>query len=123
MLEQKLEQDIKKSLLSGDRLRLSTLRLLKAGVLNFKVANNSRYLKSGNKDKADAEMAEKSIIDEYLPNQLSEEEISSIVVDAIKAIDASGLKDMGKVIQYVKDKTKGAADSAIIAKITKEKLT
>src|ERR1700752_3547961 len=101
MLEQRLEQDIKTALLAGDKSRALTLRGLKAALLNVKVATGKResgltdaevlpilskeakkrqesadlYQQGGNQEKAEAELTEKAIIEEYLPAQLSEAEL------------------------------------------------
>lgn len=147
-LEQRLEQDIKAALLSGDKTRATTLRGLKAVLLNVKVATGKRdsgltdaevlpvlgkeskkrqesvdlYVQGGDQARADAELAEKAIIDAYLPAQLSEAEVSEIVDEAIKTTGATGQSDMGKVIGLAKQKTGAAADGAVIARLAKEKL-
>lgn len=148
MLEQKIEQDLKTALLAHDAQRVSVLRGLKSVLLNVKVATGKRdsglsdeevlpifskeakkrqesadlYKQGGSQEKADAELAEKAIIEEYLPEQLGETEISAMVDEAIKATGAEGPKDMGKVIGQVKQTAGASADGGLIAKITKEKL-
>lgn len=148
-LEEKLEQDIKAALLSGDKVKATTLRGLKATLLNAKVAAGKRddgltddevlkifakqskqrqesadmYIQGGAQDKADFELTEKALIDEYLPAQLSEQEIGKAVDDAISATGASGSADMGKVIGHVKGQLGAGADGAIIARLAKEKLS
>jgi uncharacterized protein YqeY len=147
-LEQRLEQDIKDALLSGDKTRATTLRGLKAVLLNVKVATGKRdsgltddevlqtlakeakkrqesadlYTQAGDAARTEAELAEKAIIDAYLPAQLSEEEITELVDEAIAATGAAGPQGMGQVIGQVKAKTGASADGAIIARIAKEKL-
>lgn len=147
-LEQQLEQDIKDALLKGDKTRATTLRGLKAVLLNVKVAQGKRdagltddevlqtlskeskkrqesidmYKQGGAEDKAAVEQAEKAIIDAYLPAQLSEEEIAKLVDEAIAQTGASGPQGMGQVIGQVKAKAGPAADGAVIARIAKEKL-
>jgi uncharacterized protein len=59
----------------------------------------------------------------YLPAQLSEEEITSIIEAAIQQLGANGMSDMGKVIGVVKSKVGNTADGAIVAKLVKEQLT
>ncbi|HUA12930.1 MAG TPA: GatB/YqeY domain-containing protein [Candidatus Sulfotelmatobacter sp.] len=148
MLEAKLEQDIKTALLAGDKRKATTLRGLKAVLLNVKVAEGKRdsglsdnevieslakeakkrqesadlYIQGGNKERADQELAEKAIIEEYLPPKLSDDEIGNLITQAIKDTGAAGPQDMGKVIGAVKAKTGAGADGALIAKLTKEKL-
>lgn len=148
MLEQQLEQDIKAALLSGDKTRATTLRGLKAALLNVKVATGKRdsgltdeevlpilskeskkrqesadlYVQGGDQTRADAELAEKAIIDAYLPAQLSEAEVAVLVDEAIKQTGASGQAGLGQVIGQVKAKTGATADGAVIARLAKEKL-
>ncbi len=148
-LEEKLEQDIKAALLSGDKVKATTLRGLKAVLLNAKVAQGKRdeglndeavlaifakqskqrqesadmYVQGGAQDKADAELTEKAVIDAYLPAQLSDEDISVAIDEAITATGANGPQDMGKVIGSVKAKLGASADGAVIARLVKEKLS
>jgi uncharacterized protein YqeY len=148
MLEQKIEQDLKTALLAHDAQRVSVLRGLKSVLLNVKVAEGKRdsgldddavltifakeakkrqesadlYKQGGRQEKANAELAEKAIIEGYLPAQLGEAELDAMVNEAIKATGAEGPKDMGRVIGQVKQKTGASADGGLIAKIAKEKL-
>ncbi|HZL07724.1 MAG TPA: GatB/YqeY domain-containing protein [Candidatus Dormibacteraeota bacterium] len=148
MLEQKIEQDIKAALLGGDARRVSTLRGLKAVLLNVKVATGKRdsglsddevlvqlgkqakqrqesadmYVQGGDQGRADAELAEKVIIEAYLPEQLSEVEIAKLVDDAIAKTGAAGPQAMGQVIGQVKQQAGATADGAVIARLAKEKL-
>lgn len=148
MLEAQIEQDIKTAQLAGDTSRLTTLRGLKAVLLNIKVAQGKRdsglsdeevlavlakeskkrqesadmYAQGGAAERAEAELAEKAIIDSYLPAQLSESELGAMIDEAIAATGAASPADMGKVIGQVKAKAGAAADGALIARLTKEKL-
>lgn len=149
MLEQQLEQDIKTALLAGDKVKATTLRGLKSTLLNVKVATGKResgltddevipvlakqakqrqesadlYKQGGNNEKAEAELAEKAVIEAYLPAQLDEPAINKLIEEAIAATGASGPQDMGKVIGQVKAKAGAAADGSVIARLAKEKLT
>lgn len=149
MLEQKIEQDLKAALLSGDSQRVSTLRGLKSTLLNTKIALQKRdsglsddevlaqlskqakqrqesadmYLQGGDRARADKELAEKAIIEEYLPAQLSEDEIAKLIDDVIAESGLSGgPQAIGQVIGQVKQKAGAAADGAVIARLAKEKL-
>jgi uncharacterized protein YqeY len=148
MLGQRLEQDIKAALLDGNAVRVTTLRGLKSTLLNVKVAEGKRdsgltdeevipilskeakkrqesadlYVQGGSQERADKELAEKAVIEEYLPKQLNEDEIAAVITEVIGETGATEQKDMGKVIAGVRAKTAGAADGAIIARLTKEKL-
>ncbi len=148
MLEQQLEQDIKTAQLSGDTLRLETLRGLKATLLNVKVATGKRetglnddevlpllskqskqrqesadmYFQGGDQTRADKELSEKAIIDAYLPAQLSETEIAAIIDAVITETGATGPQAMGQVIGQVKKQAGATADGGVIARLVKEKL-
>lgn len=148
MLEERLEQDIKAALLGGDKVTATTLRGLKAVLLNVKVATGKReqglsdeevlpilakeakkrqesadlYIQGGNQERADAELAEKALIEGYLPAQLSEAELDVLIDEAIKQSGAAGPQAMGQVIGQVKAKAGAAADGALIARLVKEKL-
>jgi uncharacterized protein YqeY len=149
MLEERLEQDIKSALLAGDKQRALVLRGLKATLLNIKVASGKRdsgladdevltafakeskkrqesadlYLQGGNQTRQEAELTEKAIIDEYLPDQLSDAEIADLIDQVISETGASGPQALGQVIGRVKAKAGPAADGGAIAKLVKERLT
>lgn len=149
MLEERLEQDIKAALLSGDSVTVTTLRGLKATLLSAKVANGTRgsvmpdeeviaifskeakkrqesadlYEQGGNQAMADAERAEKALIETYLPAQLDEAAIVEVVEATIIELGVADMKGMGQVIAAVKAKTAGAADGAVIARLVKERLS
>jgi len=148
MLEVKLEQDIKTALLAGNTERVINLRGLKATLLNIKVASGKRgtglsdeeviqafskeakkrqesadlYVQGGSQERADKEIREKAMIEEYLPEQLDESEISKIIDEIIKETGAAGMSSMGLVIGQVKAKVGASADGGVIARLTKEKL-
>lgn len=149
MIKQRLNDDVKTAMLNGDKLRLETLRGLKSAILYAEVAAGKReeglsdteiealfakeakkrqesadlYEKGGANDKADKELSEKAIIEEYLPEQMSEADITALVEKAIIELGATGPQAMGQVIGKVKQIAGSAADGGLIAKITKEKLS
>ena len=82
-----------------------------------------QYTKGNRTDLADIEQDELNILNEFLPSPLSEEEMSAIIDDAIKASGASSIKDMGKVMGIAISKMAGRGDGAIVSKIVKEKLS
>lgn len=148
MLEDRLNQDLKSALLAGDKTLATTLRGLKSSLLYAKIAGQSRdiampdgeviavlqkeakkrqesaelYLKGGNQERAEAELAEKAVIEKYLPQQLSAEEITAKVDEAISSLGGVAVAQMGPVIAQVKQATAGAADGALIARIVRERL-
>jgi len=149
MLKQQIEQDLKQALLSGDKERALTLRSLKSVILYAEVAQGSRdegladdaiivlfskeakkrqesadlYIRGGAEERAAKELAEKKIIEAYLPQQLSDDELRAIVAAVIAETDAQGMAAMGQVIGAVKQKAGAAADGSRIAQIVKERLT
>jgi uncharacterized protein YqeY len=148
MLEGKLQQDLKAALLAGDKVKATTLRGLKSTLLYAKVAQGKRdeglsdeeviallskeakkrqesadlYIQGGSQERADAELAEKALIESYLPAQLSEAEVREIVESVIAQTGASGMADMGRVIGMVRAKAGATADGALIARLVKERL-
>ena len=74
-------------------------------------------------DLADIESKELEILNEFLPEPMSEEEVIKIVSNAINQSNAKSMKDMGKVMGIVMSKTNGKADGALISKLVKEKLS
>ncbi len=148
MLKQQIEQDLKQALLSGDKDRATTLRGLKSVILYAEVAQGIRdtglpddeviallskevkkrqesadlFAKGGAEDRAAKELAEKVIIEAYLPKQLSDDELAQIIDAAIAETGADGPQAMGKVIGLVKQKAAARADGSRIAATVKDKL-
>jgi uncharacterized protein YqeY len=81
-----------------------------------------QYEDAGRTDLAEVEHYEVSVIQDFLPEALSEEELSDIVVQAVPASGASGMQDMGKVMALVKPQVAGRADMGSISKMVKDKL-
>lgn len=148
MLEDKINQDLKAALLGGDKVLATTLRGLKSSLLYAKIANNSRdqqmpddviisvlqkeakkrqesadlYRQGGNNERAAAELQEKTVIERYLPAQFSEEEIEALVDEVIAVAGGPEKAAMGAIIGQVKQRSAGAADGGIIARIVRERL-
>lgn len=143
-----IQNDTKAALLSGDRFVGDTLRNLKAAILDEEVATGKReeglsdseiekiiarevkkrnesiavYEKNGREDLADNERKEAEVLVKYLPEQLSEDELSKIIDAKISDLGVSGPQAMGQVIGAVKQQVGTSADGALIAKLVKEKL-
>lgn len=148
-LKQQLDSDLKAAMLGGDKQKVSVLRGVKSVILNAEIAAGKRdsglsddellallskeakkrvesaelYVQGGNRARADEELAEKAVIDAYLPSQLSEAELTQVINEIIETTGASGPQAMGQVIGAVKAKVGAQADGAIIARLVKEKLT
>ena len=82
-----------------------------------------QYKDGGRIDLANNEAKELEILNEFLPEPMSENEIIKIIVDTIDECQAESMKDMGKVMGIVIKKTDGKADGSVISKIVKEKLS
>ncbi len=81
------------------------------------------YQQNGREDLASKEQFEIDVISEFLPAQLSKDELNTIIAATISELGASGMKDMGKVMNAVKDKTSGQADPVVISGLVKKALT
>jgi len=81
------------------------------------------YEKAGRKDLAEKEKKEIEILQKYLPEQMSEEEIRKLVKEAIEKTGAAGPKDMGKIMGVLIPQVKGRADGSLVSKIVKESLS
>jgi uncharacterized protein YqeY len=147
-LEAQINQDLKQAMLAKDQPLVSTLRMLKSAMLYLKVEQGSRdrelsaadvqallakeakkrqesadlYEKGGNADSAQAELAEKAVIEKYLPEQLSEDDLRKLVEETAAALGASTPAQMGQVIGAVKGKVGASGDGAVIARLAKEVL-
>jgi len=147
-LKQRIDNDLKAALLGGDRFVAETLRGLKAAILNEEVAQNKRdaglddasieviaakevkkrnesaalYEQNMREDSAADERREADILSQYLPKQLSEVELKTIVDAKVAEVGATDAKMMGLVIAAVKKDVGTAADGATIAKLVKEAL-
>ena len=140
-----ITEDMKTAMRSQQKERLATIRLILAALKQREVDERitlsdeqilatlnkmikqrrdsiQQYTDGNRKDLADKEAAEVVIIQEYLPAQLSNEEISAAVTAAITESGAESAKDMGKVMGLLKDKLTGKADMSAVSKMVKEKL-
>jgi uncharacterized protein YqeY len=148
MLKDKLQADLKSALLSGDKERAEILRTLKGAILNEEIASGVReaglddeamvtlmakeskkrleaadmYANAGAQDKADRELREKAIIEEYLPEQASEADIIAVIQKLADAAGGVTPQTMGRIIGQANQELKGRADGATIAGLVKKML-
>ena len=145
-LKTRLQQEMKDALRAGDKVRLGALRLLHASVKNREVEllhevddeefvevvgrevkrrkeAAEAYEKAGRQDLLDRERREQEVLEAYLPDQLPEEEVSTLVDEAVAATGASGPGDLGKVMGYVMGKARGRVDGSIINRMVRERLS
>ena len=146
-LKEKLQSDLTDSIRNRDEIRSSTLRMILTSIKNEEVSGKearelndaelitvlSREAKkrreaaeafdqAGAKDRADTERAEGSIIAEYLPKQLSEDEIRELISSAIRETDANSPSQMGLVMKNLQPKIAGKADGALVSSLVKAAL-
>lgn len=141
----KLTDDMKTAMKAGDKNRLSTIRLLRGYIKNASIdqqkeLNESEeiailmsaakkrkesidaYSQAGRTDLADKESAELEVIQEYLPQPLSEDEIEKIVTAAIEQVGAQSMQDLGKVMPVAIQMAAGRADGKQINAVVRQKL-
>ena len=146
-LFEQVSEDIKAAMLARDKVRLMTLRNIKKLFLEAKTAPGANdtledaaamkllqklakqgketantYIAAGRQDLAEEELAQVRVIEEYLPQALSEEEIERIVRDIITQTGATSMKDMGKVLGIASKQMAGKAEGGTISQIVKRLL-
>ena len=145
MLKQQIFEDMKNSMRSGDSIAVETLRMVRSsiqrkeidektelddnGVLQviqkmIKQCNDSyeQFTNAGRETLAEKEMANIKIMEKYLPEQLSDEEVTGIVQKAIMETSATSMKDMGRVMGIVKSQMQGQADMKKVSAIVRQLL-
>ncbi|OAD45844.1 GatB/YqeY domain-containing protein [Polaribacter atrinae] len=80
------------------------------------------FIEQGRQDLADPELAELAVLEQFLPEALSEEKVEEVVIAAIQKLGASGMKDMGKVMGVVSKELAGQADGKVISVLVKKNL-
>ncbi len=142
---ERLNQDMKQAMKDKAAGKLSVIRMVKAALKNEEI-NKGRLLsedeeltiltrelkqrrdslqefeKAGREDLAEKTREEIAVLTEYLPAQLSEDEIRQIVREAIASTGAASKKEMGKVMGAIMPKVKGKADGNLVQKIVSEEL-
>jgi hypothetical protein len=144
-LQERLNEDYKAAMKSGDKLRTETIRLLRAqmkdeqinkmrpltpeeeiGVLSNAAKKRREaialYKQASRDDLLEKETTELAIILDYLPQALSTEELAQIIAAAIKESGATAASDMGKVMGKVMPQVKGRADGKVVQQMVRERL-
>ena len=119
-LKTQLTEDMKTAMRAKDQVSLSTIRLINAAIKQFEVDERTE---AGRQDLADKENAEIEILNRYLPQMMSAEEIKTVVEAVIAETGASGMADMGKVMGVLKTRLAGKADMGEVNKVLKTALT
>ena len=140
-LKQKLQEDLKSSMKNKDTVRKSVVTLIRASIKQYEVDNRVEldedgiakqlkqrrdalveFEKAGREDLIKETEGEIEVLKEYLPQQLSEEELEEIVKSTISEVGATSMKDMGKIMSVIQPKVKGRADGKLINKLVKQNL-
>ena len=142
----KLQNEMKEALKNKNKEKLSTIRMLISEIKKVQIDTKKelnddevlsiiqryakqrreaieQYKKAGRDDLVEKEKKELNIVLEFLPKQLTEKEIEEIVDSTIKELNATSMKDMGKVMKTVMEKVKGRAEGSIVSRIVKSRLS
>lgn len=145
-LEERLIDEMKQAMKSDDKLRLSTIRMIRSAAKNkeielrkkledddiFKVIQGmvrkgeeslEQFEAGGRMDLVEKEKKEMQILKSFLPQPISREEVLKIIDQSIEEAQASSLKDLGKVMKSVMPKLAGKADGKLINQLVKERLS
>ncbi len=145
-LEQGISEDFKHALKAQDGVRVSILRMLRTALKNKQVdlrrplddedvlrviatlvkqAKDSieQYRNGGRNDLAEKEQAEQAVLEAYLPQLLSDDEVKAAILQAMNETGASGMKDMGKVMKAAMSKIAGKADGKKVNEMVKSLLS
>jgi uncharacterized protein YqeY len=147
-LQDQVMTEMKIAMKAKDKVALESLRAIKSALLLMQTENGSGeaiseeveiqlvqklvkqrrdsaaiFMEQGREDLAEPELAQVAVIEKFLPEQLTEEEIEEVVMQTIEATGANGMKDMGKVMGMVSKELAGQADGKTISMIVKKKLT
>jgi len=145
-LKARITEDMKSAMRAGEKSRLGTIRMVLAAVKQVEVDTRtalddtqvlaildkmlkqrresiSQYTTAGRSDLADAEQQEMEIIQSYLPEPLSEDEIAAMIDAAVAETGAASVRDMGKVMGQLKPKLQGRADMSAVSARIKARLT
>lgn len=146
-LEEKIQSEIVAAMKAKDEVRLAALRSVKAAILNEKSngkyheltdadvtaliqkqikqrrESELEYLEGGRLDLAYKEQEERLVLEEYVPKQLTEDEVEEIVKEILVETAATSMKEMGKVMGLATQRMKGVADGKVISGIVKRLLS
>ncbi len=144
-LKGKITDDMKSAMKAGEKDRLKAVRLILAAIKQIEVdqrielddatvlsvldkmvkqrRDSIEQFKKGNRDDlADIELAEIAVIETYLPERLSDDELDTLIDEVISATGAESIRDMGKVMGQIKSKAAGRADMGVVGAKVKARL-
>lgn len=146
MLLDQVQLDLKNAQLARDEIKVSTLRLLLSEIRNGEIAKGNQltdkdviliiqrevkkrkeaaagFRQGEREESAQKEELEAKVLETYLPDQLSNEELTKLVDEAINEVGANSVQDMGKVMEVVMGKVGVRSDGGTVSALVKEKLT
>ncbi|HRN96235.1 MAG TPA: GatB/YqeY domain-containing protein [Candidatus Levybacteria bacterium] len=149
MLAEKIQNDLKDAMRAKDEQKLSIIRMLKSAIQYYEINKGGAgyaatdedivdvigkeikkrresielYNQGGRPELAEKEQKELEVLQTYLPEQLSEDEVRKLIDEAISQTGATEMKDMGKVMGMLAPQTKGKADSSFVSTLVREKLS
>ena len=139
-LQERLSTDLKEAMKSGDKVRVGTLRLIRSEIKNAEIAAGksldetgvnevlsreakkhresiAEFARANRADSVQQEEAELAIVLEYLPQQMSEDDITELVKNVVSEVGAQHPKDKGKVMPVLMPQVKGKADGKLVNEI------
>ena len=145
-LKSRIQEDVKNAMRAHERERLAALRLVTAAIKQKEVDERvdlddtqvlavldkmakqrreslEQYEKAGRSDLAEKEQFELALIQGYLPEQLGEDELADLIRATIAELDASSIRDMGRVMSALRDQVQGRADMKAVSQAVKSQLT
>ena len=146
MLHDQINKDYIAAMKAKDKVRSGTLNFLRAQLKNVVIEQKvdklddpsviavikkqikqrqdsiAQYQQAGRDDLVSQEQGELAILKEYLPEEMSADQIQAIITDVIAATEANSMKDMGKVMKAVQEKTAGNADNKVVSELVKAAL-
>ena len=145
-LEDRLVEEMKEAMKSNNKLRLSTIRMIRSAVKNKEIEVRSKlddeaiikviqgmvrkgedsvaqFQAGGRVDLVEKEKQEIEILKSYLPQAMTQEEIRKIIDESIEETQASSLKDLGKVMKSIMPKLGGKVDGKLVNQLVKERLS
>lgn len=144
-LIERLKDEQKTAMKAREKARLGTIRLIMAAIKQLEVDGQktltddevlavmtkmvkqrrdsvAQYSSAGRQDLADVELAEIAVLEEFMPQPLSDEEVSVLVQNAIAASNATSMQDMGNIMAILRPQVQGRADMGVISQLVKQHL-
>jgi len=145
-LQEQLNTAMKDAMRAKDSLRLNTIRMIRTAIKNREIDERKElddqgviavlstvvkqrresaqvYRENGRPELAEKEEQELAVVMEFLPSQLSDDELKALIEEAVTEVGAASMKDMGKVMKVVAAKTTGRADGKVVSELVKARLS